>query len=198
MLSRGNTVHRMRTVTARWGALALLATVVASCAGPGRDQAGPSPSGSQAVRPSMESVLDRYEAMERDMVAALDEQLPGLTWEVNSGGLGLVRAGCADEDASDTAEEVSLLKHMAPGTLDPADWHRSVEVVQSVGERYGFDSVTTVVDRPDDLEIIGEDGFGGRYRFGMAVNTILSVTTGCHEWDAVPAEGGERPSPIVG
>lgn len=149
-------------------------------------------------RPPMEDVLDRYESMERDMIGALAGELPGLLWQADDDEVGLTRSGCVEDVGSDRAEGVSLVGLWAQGTLDPASWPRAVEVVQGVGEQYGFDQVTTVVDRPDDLEIVGEDAFGGQYRFGMAVNTILSVSTGCHEWDAVPGEDYERPSPLGG
>ena len=151
-----------------------------------------------STRPPMEDVLDRYDAMQRDMVAGLAAELPGLEWRANDDGMGMVRSGCGDDGASPTGEKVSMLKHAADGTPARQDWDRAVEIVEEIGRGYGFTDLTPVVDRDEDRIVIGEDGFGGRYRFGMAVNTILSVTTGCHEWDAVPAEGGERPSPIVG
>ena len=149
-------------------------------------------------RPSMEEVLDRYEAMERDMVAAVEAELPGLAWQVEGDGVGLTRSGCVEDVTPDRAESLNLVGLWAPGTLDPASWRASAEVVRGVGERYGFDDVTTLVDRPDDLELVGQDAYGGQYRFGMAVNTILSVSTGCHEGGAVPGEEYERPSPLGG
>jgi hypothetical protein len=150
------------------------------------------------ARPRMEQVLDSYEAMEREMLAALGAELPGLAWRMDTDDIGMTRSLCTDAGLGDDAEEVDLATLWATGTLNPADWPRAVEIVQEVGDRYGFTDHGTVVDRADDLEVVGEDEFGGRYRFGMAVNTILSVRTGCHLWETLPAEDYERPSPLDG
>jgi len=144
----------------------------------------------------MEDVLDRYEAMERDMIAALDAELPGLAWQMDTDDIGMTQSLCTEGDLE--GQEVDLATLWASGTLDPASWHRSVEIVQEVGDRYGFTEKSTVVERPDDLEVVGEDAYGGRYRFGMAVNTILLVRTGCHVWAELPDEDHQRPSPLDG
>lgn len=57
-----------------------------------------------------------------------------------------------------------------------------------MGERPGFDDTGTVVDRSDDLEVYGQDGDGGRYVFGMATNTVMSISTGCHRWETPPPD----------
>ena len=177
----------------------VLAALLSGCAGGGSGSEGPQgPEQVETVdaRPRMEQVLDSYEAMEREMIAAVEAELPGLQWQMDTEDVGMTQSLCNDGDLE--GQEVDLATLWATGTLDPADWHRAVELVQEVGDRYGFTERSTVVDRPDDLEVVGEDQYGGRYRFGMAVNTILSVRTGCHLWETLPAEDYERPSPLEG
>lgn len=184
-------------------ALVALAAVLSGCTGGGEDGSSESPGSQEQVetvdaRPQMEDVLDRYEAMEREMIAALETELPGLTWQMDTEDIGMTRSLCIEAGLGDDAEEVDLATLWASGTLDPASWHRAVEIVQEVGHRFGFTEKSTVVDRADDLEVVGEDEYGGRYRFGMAVNTILLVRTGCHVWAELPDEDYQRPSPLDG
>ncbi|WP_282945035.1 LppA family lipoprotein [Cellulomonas endometrii] len=178
----------------------VVAAVLSGCTagGAGSDDG---PRGQEQVetvdaRPRMEQVLDDYEAMEREMIAAVEAELPGLVWRMDTEGIGMTQSLCNDGDLE--GQEVDLATLWASGTLDPADWHRAVEIVQEVGDRHGFTDRRTVLDRPDDVEVVGEDRYGGRYRFGMAVNTILSVRTGCHLWETLPGEDDERPSPLDG
>jgi hypothetical protein len=180
----------------------VLAALLSGCTG-GKPGSGEGPNGSEQVdtvdaRPRMEQVLDSYEAMEREMIAAVEAELPGLAWRMDTEDIGMTRSLCDGAGLDDDAEEVDLATLWAPGTLAPADWPRAVELVQEVGDRYGFTERSTVVDEADDLEVVGEDEYGGRYRFGMAVNTILSVRTGCHLWERLPAEDEQRPSPLEG
>ena len=178
----------------------VLAALLSGCTG-GGPGSGEGPNGSEQVdtvgaRPRMEQVLDSYEAMEREMIAAVEAELPGLQWRMDTEDVGMTQSLCNDGDLG--GQEVDLATLWAPGTLAPADWPRAVELVQEVGDRYGFTERSTVVDEADDLEVVGEDEYGGRYRFGMAVNTILSVRTGCHLWERLPAEDEQRPSPLRG
>ncbi|WP_187365217.1 LppA family lipoprotein [Cellulosimicrobium cellulans] len=190
----------MRTKLA--SSVLVLAALLSGCTGggPGSGEGsnGPEQVDTVEARPRMEQVLDSYEAMEREMIAAVEAELPGLQWRMDTEDTGMTRSLCDGAGLDDDAEEVDLATLWAPGTLAPADWPRAVELVQEVGDRYGFTERRTVVDEADDLEVVGEDEYGGRYRFGMAANTILSVRTGCHLWERLPAEGEQRPSPLEG
>ena len=47
------------------------------------------------------------------------------------------------------------------------------DLVEEVGREHGFDDTAHVKDEPGDLDMVGEDKYGGRYEFGMAKNTDL-------------------------
>lgn len=145
-------------------------------------------------RPPMEEVLDRYEAMQRELVEALTADPGGLVWEPDSEGFGMTRAKCPE--ASPEAETATFRGLLARGGYEGADRERSLEVVEQVAARYGFEDVTTVVDRPDGVRIVAEDQYGGRLYYGTAVNTTMLVMTGCHEWESTPGEDYER-DPVI-
>ena len=140
----------------------------------------------------MEKVIDDYEQMRAEMVEELTAELGAQSWgeTPNSPGQGRSRCGADGADG----ERVSLSTQGFRGTYDRSDWRRATEIVRRVGKKYGFAETGTIVDRADDLEVYGEDEYGAHYIFGMATNTFLSVSTGCHRWDqpppAAPAPSG--------
>lgn len=138
-----------------------------------------------AQRPSMESVIARYSQMRAEMFAALAEAFGEAGWAdaPNSPGWGRSSAGSEDTEA----EAVGFVTQSFTGTYPVGQWHSAAALVGAVGKRYGFEDVTVVADSPGDLTITGEDALGGRYTFGMAVNTIFSLRTGAHRWDTPPA-----------
>jgi len=135
-------------------------------------------------RPSMESIIDDYTAMQMEMKAAVDEVVGPRKWQLSTNDE-LSRSACK-ADTDDEGEEASLPSWSTKGSLVDADRKALAEAVWKVGRAHGFDTTGTTVDRPDDLEIFGEDAYGGRYVFGTAVNTVLGIRTGCHRWDVKP------------
>lgn len=138
-----------------------------------------------ADRPSMETVIDDYTQMRTEMLAAVDEVVGARAWRPSTDE-GLSRSACKDAEPGDVAEEANLPSWTSDGSLTGADRTALSEAVWTVGRAHGFDKTGTTVDRPDDLEIFGEDAYGGRYVFGSAVNTVLGIRTGCHRWDTTP------------
>lgn len=179
----------------RRAALGLAAALLLGACGSTDDTPQKEPEEQMQARPSMEEVLDRYDAMRRAMVDALDTELGGITWYPDPES-GISGASCSEPGAPTDAQDVQLVSLYADGTYDPAQWQRSIQIVQDVGRAYGFTEVGTVVDQPDDLEVYGEDEYGARYRFGMAVNSVLALRTGCHVWDEAPGPDYERPAPL--
>lgn len=172
-------------------ALVAMALILAGCANPTEKDEVDDMVG--ASRPTMEQVLAQYEQMQADMFAALGSELGPKRWgRAPNDDIGPVRSSCGTEI---DGEVVNLVIQSFDGTYDPDDWHRAADIVRDVGERHGFTDTGTVVDRPDDIEIYGGDENGGRYVFGMAVNTILTITTGCHRWESTPAAEDERTEP---
>ncbi|WP_250448216.1 LppA family lipoprotein [Actinotalea sp. C106] len=176
-----------------WGAVTLaLAAAVGGCAAQGGSQ------GEEEVttdaRPSMEQVLDSYEAMQVEIVEALEADPGGLVWEADQEGFGLTRSGCPEVSAE--AETATFRGLLARGSYEGEDRARFLEVVEEISARHGFSEVTTVVDRPDGVRRVAEDEFGGRVYFGTAASTTLLVMTGCHEWESTPGEDDDRPSVI--
>jgi hypothetical protein len=134
-------------------------------------------------RPSMESTIESYERMRDAMFAALEAELGPREWRVSPTNDHLGRAGCAEDPDGETA---FLPSYLFTGTYERADWKEAAQIVETVGREHGFDDTATVVDRPGDFELVGEDEYGGRYEFGMAKNTTLGQRTGCHRWDKKP------------
>ncbi len=135
--------------------------------------------------PPMESVVADYTAMRTEMFRALDDELGTRPWDVSPTNATMVRAGCRQGEDTD-GERATLPSYYFPGTYDAGDWKQAAEVVWKVGREHGFTRTGTIVDRPDDLEVFGQDDHGGRYVFGLATNTVLGISTGCHRWRSAP------------
>lgn len=69
---------------------------------------------------------------------------------------------------------------ISPGTVSDVDWPRATAIVAELAGPFGFAAPTVVVDRPGDHEVSLPGEYGGELLFGTAVNTTLSLTTGCH------------------
>lgn len=138
-----------------------------------------------AKRPTMEKVIGDYEQMRTEMVDQLTAELGPKPWGDAPNDIGQTRSGCGN-DVDPDGEQVSLVTQSFKGTYDRSEWQNATKIVRRVGEKYGFAETGTIVDRPDELEVYGEDEYGARYIFGMATNTVLSVSTGCHRWETPP------------
>ncbi len=150
----------------------------------------PTPPASPGSAPTMEQVLTDYTAMREEMVAALARALGERAWREspNSPGLRRSRVGGADP----AAEQVGLVTWSFEGTYAVDDWHGAARLVAEVGRRHHFTDGGITVDRPGDLEIFGVDAHGGRYTFGMATNTILTLRTGPHRWEHPPEPADQQ------
>lgn len=140
------------------------------------------------TRPAMEQILAEYEQMEEEVFATLEAELGAKPWgRAPNDDIGPVRSGCVVSDLK--GETVARAVQSFAGAYASADWDRAVEIVQRVGERHGFTELATIVHTETDVEVVGADQYGGRYVFGMAVNTVFSISTGCHVWAQAPEKG---------
>lgn len=125
-------------------------------------------------RPSLEEILVQYEAMHEDIFTSLEAELGPREWAPVSLHN---RAYCEEDEAG---ERAFMRIQGFDGVYDTADWQRSVEIVTEVARQHGFTEVRTIIDRPDNIEITGQDQYGGTFLYAMAVNTMFSIDTGCH------------------
>jgi hypothetical protein len=137
-------------------------------------------------RPSMETVVDDYTQMRTEMMAAVDTIAGPGDWVNSSSIKEVLRSGCRDGEDPD-GERANLPNYTRQGPLTGDDREAIKDAVWKVGRAHGFDDVGTIVDRPDDWEIYGQDANGGRYVFGSSANTVVSIGTGCHRYDEKPA-----------
>jgi hypothetical protein len=128
-------------------------------------------------RPSIEEITARYNQMQQKLRDRLSTEIGSLTWSVSDP---LSRAGCADFTDVQEAESRVLDSWKSEGNLPDADWPRAVAILREVTAEYGFAEPEAIVDRPSDHEVQASDGFGARYQFGTANNTLLMLSTGCH------------------
>jgi hypothetical protein len=147
------------------------------------------------ARPSMEEMVDRYEEMQRAIVAALEADPGGLTWESDAETT-ISRSACVD--GGPDAEAVYFPTLVAYGSYDGAARERFAAVVQEVAGRYDFTRTGEVVDRPASLDAVLEDPWGGRLHLGTGKNSTLLVITGCHEWSESSAAGAvAQRAPVI-
>lgn len=129
-------------------------------------------------RPDIEQISARYEQMQTEMRDRLSTEIGGLTWVKYDEEM---RGGCGFEfpDVRE-GKSRSLAGWSALGRLPDDRWDQAVAIVQEITGRYGFGTPEIIVNRPGDHYLVVADPYGGTLDFGTAVNTILSMHTGCH------------------
>jgi hypothetical protein len=158
----------------------LLATGCASGPEPSDGGSVADPLSTLQQRPSMEEITGRYEEMQQKLRDRLSADLGlGTPW-VNEGGPG--QAACQGEEFSNIegAEEHSLDTWLYAGNIPDEKWAQAQQIAIDVTEEYGFKEPAVLVNRPGDHKVEMRDDFGAALKFGTAVNTIMSLRTGCH------------------
>jgi hypothetical protein len=151
-------------------------------------------------RPDLDQAVARYEEMYqkvRDQITAI---VPSLKWRLANPA---TRASCGFDFAAvnadlrkDDAEIKSLANWMAEGKIPDAQWDAALAAVNGILRTYGFDSGPIVVkDQPSDHYVTFRAPEGSEVTFGTAVNTGLTVRTGCHLTTEAKTRGTPAPTP---
>ncbi len=129
-------------------------------------------------RPDIAQISIRYERMQAELRDRLSTDIGGLTWVNDNneehGGCGFEFPGVPE------GQSRSLARWVGRGNIPDARWNDAVAIVREITRKYGFSTPEVLVNRPADHEIVVPDPYGGTFNFGTAVNTILSMHTGCH------------------
>lgn len=120
----------------------------------------------EAVRADYVAAIDRM----ADQIAAL---LPGAAWKVDEDSWG----GCSGEYAWTRA--VQLYYRIVLDRAIPDDvWARALQVVKGAAARFGATNVDVFVDQPGNKDL-AVWGSGAQFRFGSAVQTVLTAVSDC-------------------
>jgi hypothetical protein len=144
-------------------------------------------------RPDIEQAVTTY----AEMTAKIRDQLAtdvGRTWEQRSDGGG---TACGNEVPGVDADggKRNLPRWMLPGNLTDEQWTHAETLVGEIAAGYGFHpKPEVVVDRPSEHDVVFRKPDGAWMGFGTAVNTTLTVATGCH----LTAEAHQRGKPKSG
>lgn len=155
--------------------IALLVAVTATgCGGPDVDESF----AKLMQRPDIEQTVTTYGEMSSKIRERLTTEL-GRSWEQDSEGSA---SGCGNEfDLGSDADVRHLPRWVSWGKLPDDQWPRAEVIVGEIVEGYGFGKAPAViVDRQGDHEVVYKKPDGALVTFGTAVNTTLSVRTGCH------------------
>ena len=132
--------------------LLALALAMTACGSTSADEPKKGPAMDE--RPSMETIVSRYQAMQEDLFATLDQKVGQKPWAEAPNSSGFGRAGCPDDDEA----EIAFLPDMSfTGTYDAGDWDEVKTLVEQVGREHGFDDTAVVADEPGNLDLVGED-----------------------------------------
>ena len=144
-------------------------------------------------RPDIEQAMTTYTEMTAKIRDALAAEF-GRTWDQDDD---LSGGGCeSDFPGVDADGETRILPRWdSPGNLPDDQWARAEATVGKIAATYGFHPEPEIlVNRPGDHEVVYRKPDGARITFGTAVNTPLSVATGCH----LTAEAHQRGTPKSG
>lgn len=129
-----------------------------------------------AQRPTIDEITARYERMQAELRRRLANEIGISEWVKDTDGNA---SGCSDYPGIG-GKSCGLGNWSSEGNLPDAQWPQAQAIATEVTGRYGFAPPEVVVNRPGDHFIVGTDQYGATYDFGTAVNTVLSVATGCH------------------
>ena len=117
-------------------------------------------------RPAMETMVKRYKAMQADVFDSLEKEFGAKPWEVQPNSLGGGRAGCGDSGDDPEGEQVRLPPMSFMGTYTAADWDAGQGPGGGGRPQARLRRRRDVKDEPGDLDMVGEDKYGGRTSSG--------------------------------
>jgi hypothetical protein len=144
-------------------------------------------------RPDIEQVQADYQGMLSEIRDKLVREVGVANWVPDDEGLS--GSGCGF-DFPDIAAEGKVRRYssgLSPGNIPDDKWPAAVSTVAGIAAQHGFGAPEVVVDRPGDHEVSFKAPTNAQLLFGTAVNTTLSVTTGCH----LTAEAHKRGTPAA-
>ncbi|WP_158605676.1 LppA family lipoprotein [Amycolatopsis panacis] len=151
-------------------------------------------------RPDIDQVVAQYEDMYAKIRAKVAEIVPVLKWTLVNP---MTSASCGNEFSAvnaslrkDDAEVKSLANWLAEGKVPDAQWGTVQAAVDTILRSYGFDSGPIVVkNQSADHYVTFRSPAGSEVTFGSAVNTGLTVRTGCHLTAEAKTRGTPAPVP---
>ncbi|MGW4529290.1 LppA family lipoprotein [Amycolatopsis sp. NPDC004378] len=147
-------------------------------------------------RPDIDQAVAQYEEMYDKVRTKLSALVPSLKWrqtdDISGSGCGndfaAVNAGLRAYDAV----ERGLPNWVADGKVPDDQWEAAQAAVDNTLRSYGFDSGPIVVkNQASNHYVTFRAPDGSEVTFGSAVNTGLTVRTGCH----LTAEAKKRGTP---
>jgi hypothetical protein len=145
-------------------------------------------------RPDIDEATAHYEQMHEQIRARLSDKF-GRNWEqydkTSASACGFDHPGLNSD-----GETRRLASWRLPGKLSDSQWDQAVVIIGEVATGYGFDpKPEVVVNQPGDHTVIFHDASNAKLNFGSAVNTVLSVFTGCHLTAEAHRRGTPTPKP---
>jgi hypothetical protein len=144
-------------------------------------------------RPAINEMVTRYEEMREAIRGRLTKDFGLSQWVEQPGSANYT--GCArefpDVDVRDVQKQHPATWY-SPTPISQNNWTQAKEIVSEMAGTYGFNKVTLVIDRADDLQLNLNDKYSSELSFGSTKNTILALTTGCHLTAEAKQRGGPR------
>lgn len=128
--------------------------------------------------PPIGTVVADYDAMLAAMRDAVSAAAPGGTWtEVKA-----AQTLGGDEAAAGEDATVAVSPLWGYDAAFPTGSEREALIAElgRIGEQHGFTAIQVYVDRADEVQAVGGDGFGAEYQVGSKTRSTLSYTTGSH------------------
>lgn len=144
-------------------------------------------------RPDIDQAMTTY----TEMTTKIRDRLAtdtGRTWEQRSEGGG---TACGSEfpGIDEDGGKRNLPRWLLAGQLTDEQWTHAATLVGEIAAGYGFQpKPEVVVDRPGEHDVVFRKPDGAWVGFGTAVNTTLTMATGCH----LTAEAHQRGKPKSG
>ncbi|MBB1152475.1 hypothetical protein H4281_04990 [Amycolatopsis sp. DR6-1] len=147
--------------------------------------------------PDIDQAAQQYQQMATELQTALGTQVPALKqWNVADEP---IRAACGADhpNLGSAAETLRLENHIAPGTLSDADYEKALAAIGPVVTKHGFTAgPQRLHDTPGSHDAVFHNyKDGSSLQFGSHVNTVFSISIGCHLTAETKKLGHVPPTP---
>ncbi|NYE94716.1 hypothetical protein FHU41_000937 [Psychromicrobium silvestre] len=128
-------------------------------------------------RPSLQSVVDQYDSMLKELETELSKAFADAQWREFQQGTSIE---VEVPHAPGPVVNYSSAAWTTELSLRGADREKALSILSETGEKYGFAAPETLQNSDDHWEVTGTDQWGARYEFSSGKNTVLSYLTGLH------------------
>lgn len=134
-----------------------------------------------AERPSMETMLKRYDTMQKAVIKAITEKFGDLGWHPLAGDSDM-GAGCKDKPDDPNYSTMGLQSWESDRKPSKGSSEEFKQLVEKVLKEHGFTAFQVMNEGPTYVEFFAYDQYDTRFDIGYDKRLTFGTNTGCFKW----------------